>query len=410
MHAADERTHDAADPARRLLRRGTAVTTPEVAAEEVDVAAVLPRGGVATVVGELLLAGEAAHVLACERARRDVGAVGRGQQLDGASGGVAQDHEYRRPESALGVVVHHVVAERSQEALSGVDRRTGRAHHQVEVAVRAGLPPQQRVDPPAACHRDVDPTGGQRVEGGESIADRHARDPSAQPSGEPHGEQPPRVQRSQEPVDRGPYRADERIRVAHDHPWTVPLTAPPNRPGTDFSASDPPGAAPLRRSYAGPMRATAVLDAALDRSLVLGYTRIGPALRRRWWPSDPAPGLLRGRHVVVTGATSGIGEAMAGSFLALGATVHLLGRNPEKVERYAAELRRGQPTADPDQVVEEVCDVGDLDAVRAWCADLTGRVGALHGLVHNAGVLTSAARRARRATSSRSPPTCWGRT
>lgn len=133
------------------------------------------------------------------------------------------------------------------------------------------------------------------------------------------------------------------------------------------------------------MSPTAFLDAALDRSLVLGYTRIGSGLRRRWWPSDPAPGSLHGKRVVVTGATSGIGEAMARSFLDLGATVHLLGRNPDKVARYAAELRRDVPTA---EVVEEVCDVGDLDAVRAWCADLTGRVDALHGVVHNAGTMT----------------------
>ena len=136
------------------------------------------------------------------------------------------------------------------------------------------------------------------------------------------------------------------------------------------------------------MRASAVLDAALDRSLVLGYTKIGPALRRRWWPDDPAPGSMRGQRVVVTGATSGIGEAMVASFLELGATVHLLGRNPDKVHQYAEDLRRTHPSLDPHDVVEEVCDVGDLDAVRAWCADLAGRVDALHGLVHNAGVMT----------------------
>ena len=133
------------------------------------------------------------------------------------------------------------------------------------------------------------------------------------------------------------------------------------------------------------MSPTAFLDAALDRSLVLGYTKIGSGLRRRWWPADPAPGSMHGKRVVVTGATSGIGEAMARSFLDLGATVHLLGRNPDKVARYAAELRRDVPTAD---LVEEVCDVGDLDAVRAWCADLSGRVDALHGIVHNAGTMT----------------------
>lgn len=133
------------------------------------------------------------------------------------------------------------------------------------------------------------------------------------------------------------------------------------------------------------MRPTSLLDAALDRSLVLGYSKIGPALRRRWWPADPPAGALAGQRVIVTGATSGIGEAMARSFLDLGAIVHLLGRNPAKVSRYAAELRREVPTA---EVVEEVCDVGDLDAVRAWCADLSERVEAVHGLVHNAGVMT----------------------
>lgn len=130
------------------------------------------------------------------------------------------------------------------------------------------------------------------------------------------------------------------------------------------------------------------VDATLDRSLVLGYSKIGPALRRRWWPADPEPGSLLGCRVVVTGATSGIGEAMVASFLDLGATVHVLGRNSEKVSRMVAVLRADRPTAD---LVEEVCDVGDLDAVRAWTDDLASRLAddpaGLHGIVHNAGVM-----------------------
>lgn len=129
---------------------------------------------------------------------------------------------------------------------------------------------------------------------------------------------------------------------------------------------------------------TTAADAALDRSLVLGYTRIGPALRRRWWPADPEPGCLDGQRVVVTGATSGIGEAMVTAFARLGATVHVLGRDPAKVEQVLADVRRDLPSA---ELVGEVCDVGDLDAVRAWCDDLAGRVDALRGVVHNAGVL-----------------------
>ncbi len=126
------------------------------------------------------------------------------------------------------------------------------------------------------------------------------------------------------------------------------------------------------------------VDATLDRSLVLGYTRIGPALRRHWWAADAEPGSLLGKRVVVTGATSGIGEAMVDSFLDLGATVHVLGRNAEKVDRLVAALRTARPGA---ELVAEVCDVGDLDAVRAWTDDLTSRVDELHGLVHNAGVM-----------------------
>lgn len=97
---------------------------------------------------------------------------------------------------------------------------------------------------------------------------------------------------------------------------------------------------------------------------------------------------MAGKRVVVTGATAGIGEAMAESFARLGATVHLLGRDEKKVRRSAEAIRRsvaGIRTPAGDAVIEEVCDVADLDAVRAWTADLRGRIDALHGLVHNAG-------------------------
>jgi NAD(P)-dependent dehydrogenase (short-subunit alcohol dehydrogenase family) len=122
----------------------------------------------------------------------------------------------------------------------------------------------------------------------------------------------------------------------------------------------------------------------MDRALVLGYTRIGSGVRRRWWPADPAPDALVGKQVLVTGATAGIGLAMARAFAGLGATVHLLGRNADKVRRCVAEVRDEILGAD---VVGEVCDVSDLDAVSDWCVDFAGRVPALDGLVHNAGLM-----------------------
>ena len=129
---------------------------------------------------------------------------------------------------------------------------------------------------------------------------------------------------------------------------------------------------------------TDVLDGALDRTIVLGYTNVGSALRRLWWPDDPRPRALAGKRVLVTGATSGIGEAMATSFAESGATVHLLGRNPEKVKHSAGVIRGQVPQS---VVIEEVCDVSDLDAVRALTDELSGRLDALHGLVHNAGAM-----------------------
>lgn len=132
---------------------------------------------------------------------------------------------------------------------------------------------------------------------------------------------------------------------------------------------------------------TGLLDGAMDRSLVLGYTRIGSGLRRRWWPADPSPDALVGKRVLVSGATAGIGLEMARAFAELGATVHLLGRSPDKVARCVAEISEQVPGA---AVVGEVCDVSDLDAVAAWTTDFANRVPALDGLVHNAGLMPKA--------------------
>lgn len=129
---------------------------------------------------------------------------------------------------------------------------------------------------------------------------------------------------------------------------------------------------------------TGLIDGVMDRALVLGYTRIGSGLRRRWWPDDPAPDAMVGKRVLVTGATAGIGLEMARSFAALGAAVHVLGRNAVKVRRCVAEIQKDFPGA---EVVGEVCDVSDLQAVADWTTDFARRVPALDGLVHNAGLM-----------------------
>ncbi len=62
---------------------------------------------------------------------------------------------------------------------------------------------------------------------------------------------------------------------------------------------------------------------------------------------------LAGQHVLITGGGSGIGFASAVAFVADGATVSIVGRNAEKLERAAAEL------AVPDRVHTFTGDVSD---------------------------------------------------
>ena len=58
---------------------------------------------------------------------------------------------------------------------------------------------------------------------------------------------------------------------------------------------------------------------------------------------------LAGQHVLITGGGSGIGFASAVAFVADGATVSIVGRNAEKLERAAAELAADE-LAVPDRV------------------------------------------------------------
>lgn len=128
----------------------------------------------------------------------------------------------------------------------------------------------------------------------------------------------------------------------------------------------------------------ALFDTALDRAVVPGYSSVGYRLRRLNWADDPDPGALNGRTALVTGANRGIGKAIAAGLAGLGATVLLTVRDRDSGERARDEI----VAADPDANVRvEMCDVSDMDAVRAFAADLSGRLRALDVLIHNAGVL-----------------------
>ena len=86
------------------------------------------------------------------------------------------------------------------------------------------------------------------------------------------------------------------------------------------------------------------------------------------------------RTVVVTGAASGFGEAMAKRFAAEGATVLAADVNADALERVVAEI-----DAEGGRVRARVTDVSNADAVAAMVADAHGLAGRLDVLVNNAG-------------------------
>lgn len=93
---------------------------------------------------------------------------------------------------------------------------------------------------------------------------------------------------------------------------------------------------------------------------------------------------LSGQVALVTGGGSGIGLASARHLAADGATVVIAGRNLERLERAASDLRAGGA-----KVLTERCDVTNQSEVAATCA-AAADAGRLTMVVVNAGYGTAA--------------------
>jgi len=89
---------------------------------------------------------------------------------------------------------------------------------------------------------------------------------------------------------------------------------------------------------------------------------------------------LRGKRVLITGASSGIGEAGAEAFAAEGAEVIVVARRADLLDDLASRIADsgGTATALP-------CDLTDLDAVDALADTVHQRFGGVDILVNNAG-------------------------
>jgi dehydrogenase/reductase SDR family protein 12 len=129
----------------------------------------------------------------------------------------------------------------------------------------------------------------------------------------------------------------------------------------------------------------ALLDTALDRSVVLGYANVGYRLRRAGWHDTELP-RMDGKLVLITGASSGIGLAAAEGFARLGASVQMLARSQERGEHARDQTRRATGNEDVEALS---CDLADMRSVRALAARVAAQSPRLDVLVNNAAVLTA---------------------
>lgn len=91
---------------------------------------------------------------------------------------------------------------------------------------------------------------------------------------------------------------------------------------------------------------------------------------------------VTGRVALVTGGSAGIGRMIAEGLAAAGARVYICARNADKVAAVAKDIG--------GDVVGIPADVSSIAGIEALVAELSGREGALHVLVNNAGTLSDA--------------------
>jgi dehydrogenase/reductase SDR family protein 12 len=128
-----------------------------------------------------------------------------------------------------------------------------------------------------------------------------------------------------------------------------------------------------------------LIDDALEVSIVGSFSRIGYLTRHRihGW-SEPRPGALAGRTVLVTGPTSGLGRATSAALADLGARVILLGRSRDRLQALSTELMSMHGA---DRFPCVVADMSSLSAVDEAVERIRSSEEQLDVIVDNAGAI-----------------------
>jgi NAD(P)-dependent dehydrogenase (short-subunit alcohol dehydrogenase family) len=99
-----------------------------------------------------------------------------------------------------------------------------------------------------------------------------------------------------------------------------------------------------------------------------------------------AAGLLHDRIIMITGASDGIGRALALSAAALGGQIILHGRNVQKLEKVYDEIEALGSAPRPSIAVLDLASANS-NAYESLATNLAEEYGRLDGLVHNASII-----------------------
>jgi 3-oxoacyl-[acyl-carrier protein] reductase len=89
---------------------------------------------------------------------------------------------------------------------------------------------------------------------------------------------------------------------------------------------------------------------------------------------------LDGKVAMITGASKGLGRAMAQALAAEGVKLSICARGAQQLEQAAAELKAGGA-----KVLADAADVNDGSSMQAWVASTVKQFGGVDVLVNNAG-------------------------